>query len=166
MSFSLQFICHVTDLNKVRTSLKELGMQITSAGIDFMPRNHSSLDQDQLDAAYTLIEALSDNPDVVRVWDNIQTDSWVQRRDAHCVNWDLVLYISGCRYFSMSSWTADSINRKVLAVLMLWRLWSGPRAYRNKSGMHSHHFSSAFPSWLCFSCGIVHKYASLEWNNI
>ncbi|XP_028287865.1 translational activator of cytochrome c oxidase 1 [Parambassis ranga] len=71
----LQFICHVTDLNKVRTSLKELEMQITSAGIDFFPRNHSSLDQDQLDAAYTLIEALSDYPDVVRVWDNIQTDS-------------------------------------------------------------------------------------------
>ncbi|KAM6963514.1 translational activator of cytochrome c oxidase 1 [Tautogolabrus adspersus] len=71
----LQFICDMTDLNKVRASLVELGMKITSAGLEFVPRALSPLDQDQLDAASTLIEALTDCPDVVRVWDNIQADS-------------------------------------------------------------------------------------------
>lgn len=71
----LQFICDVTDLMKVRVSLEELGMKITSAGLEFLPQNHSSLDQDQLESASTLIEALNDCPDVVRVWDNIQAHS-------------------------------------------------------------------------------------------
>ncbi|KAM9426269.1 translational activator of cytochrome c oxidase 1 [Pholidichthys leucotaenia] len=71
----LQFVCNMTDLKKVRTSLEELGMEIASAGLAFVPCNHSSLNQDQLDAASTLIEALNDFPDVVHVWDNIQADS-------------------------------------------------------------------------------------------
>ncbi|XP_060884470.1 translational activator of cytochrome c oxidase 1 [Labrus mixtus] len=71
----LQFICDMTDLRKVRASLVELGMQITSAGLEFVPRTLSSLDQDQLNAASTLIESLTDSADVVRVWDNIQADS-------------------------------------------------------------------------------------------
>ncbi|XP_072229852.1 translational activator of cytochrome c oxidase 1 [Leuresthes tenuis] len=71
----LKFICDMTDLNKVRTSLKELGIQITSAGLEFVPRNYTSLDQDQMESASTLIEILTDCPDVVRVWDNIQADS-------------------------------------------------------------------------------------------
>ncbi|XP_038154722.1 translational activator of cytochrome c oxidase 1 [Cyprinodon tularosa] len=71
----LKFICAMSDLNKVRGSLEGLGLQITSAGLEFVPRNHSSLDQEQMEAASTLIEALTDCPDVVRVWDNIQADS-------------------------------------------------------------------------------------------
>ncbi len=63
------------DVRKVRASLEELGMQITSAGLEFLPRTLLSLNQDQMDAASTLIEALNDCPDVVRVWDNIQADS-------------------------------------------------------------------------------------------
>lgn len=62
----------MTDLYKVRASLVELGIQATSAGLEFVPRVLASLDQDQLDAASTLIEALNDCQDVVRVWDNIQ----------------------------------------------------------------------------------------------
>lgn len=71
----LQFICDMNDVRKVRASLEELGVQIVSAGLEFVPRTRVSLNQDQLDAASTLIEALSDCPDVVRVWDNIQADS-------------------------------------------------------------------------------------------
>ncbi|XP_070708023.1 translational activator of cytochrome c oxidase 1 [Pempheris klunzingeri] len=71
----LQFICDMADLRKVRASLEELGMQIVSAGLEFVPRTLLSLDQDQLDAASTLIETLNDDPNVVRVWDNIQADS-------------------------------------------------------------------------------------------
>lgn len=67
----LQFICDMMELKKVRASLEELGMQVISAGLEFVPRTVSSLDQDQLDAASVLIEALNDCVDVVRVWDNI-----------------------------------------------------------------------------------------------
>lgn len=71
----LQFVCDIMDVKKVRSSLEELGMQITSAGLEFVPRTLMSLNQDQLEAASTLIEALNGFPDVVRVWDNIQADS-------------------------------------------------------------------------------------------
>lgn len=62
----------MTDLKKVRTSLEELGMQVSSAGLEFLPRSLASLDGDQLDAASALVEALNDCPDVVRIWDNIR----------------------------------------------------------------------------------------------
>lgn len=65
----------MAEVRKVRASLEQLGMQITSAGLEFVPRTLCPLDQEQLDAASTLIEALNDCPDVVRVWDNIQADS-------------------------------------------------------------------------------------------
>ncbi|CAK6971002.1 translational activator of cytochrome c oxidase 1 [Scomber scombrus] len=71
----LQFICDMSDVKKVRTSLEELGMKITSAGLEFIARNVSTLEQEQLDAASTLIEVLNDYTDVVRVWDNIQAHS-------------------------------------------------------------------------------------------
>lgn len=75
MFLTPQFMCDMTDVRKVRTSLEELGMQVTSAGLEFVPRSFLSLDQDQLTAVSVLIEALNDCPDVVRVWDNIQADS-------------------------------------------------------------------------------------------
>ncbi|XP_041670926.1 translational activator of cytochrome c oxidase 1 [Cheilinus undulatus] len=71
----LQFVCDMTDVHKVRASLVELGMQVTSSGLEFVPHTLLSLDQDQMDAASILIEALNDCPDVVRVWDNIQAGS-------------------------------------------------------------------------------------------
>ncbi|XP_024140318.1 translational activator of cytochrome c oxidase 1 [Oryzias melastigma] len=71
----LKFICDVPDLHKVRVSLEKLGMPVTSSGLEFVPHNYSSLDEEQLEAASALIEALNDCPDVVRVWDNIKTDS-------------------------------------------------------------------------------------------
>lgn len=75
MFLTPQFICDMTDVRKVRASLEELGMQVTSAGLEFVPRSFLSLDQDQLTAVSVLIDALNDYPDVVRVWDNIQADS-------------------------------------------------------------------------------------------
>ncbi|XP_029383824.1 translational activator of cytochrome c oxidase 1 [Echeneis naucrates] len=71
----LQFICDTMDTIKVRASLENMGMQIISSGMEFVPNNLLSLDQDQLDAASTLIETVNDHPDVVRVWDNIKAAS-------------------------------------------------------------------------------------------
>uniref|UniRef100_H3DNL8 Translational activator of cytochrome c oxidase 1 n=2 Tax=Tetraodon nigroviridis TaxID=99883 RepID=H3DNL8_TETNG len=71
----LQFICDTTDVRNVRTSLEDLGMQITSSGLAFVPRTLATLNEDHLVAASTLIDALGDYPDVVRIWDNIQDDS-------------------------------------------------------------------------------------------
>lgn len=93
---SPQFICDMTDVRKVQASLEEQGMQVTSSGLEFAPRTLMSLDQDQLNAATMLIEALSDNPDVMRVWDNIQADSWECFRDTlwtlNLSHMDLILY--------------------------------------------------------------------------
>lgn len=75
LSFTPQFTCEMTDLRKVQASLKELGTAVVSAGMEFVPRTQIALDADQLDAASSLVEALSEYPDVVRVWDNIQADS-------------------------------------------------------------------------------------------
>ncbi|XP_061823813.1 translational activator of cytochrome c oxidase 1 [Nerophis lumbriciformis] len=71
----LQFICDTAHLWKVQASLQQLGMQVRSMESEFVPRILLSLDEDQLEAASTLIEALSDVPDVVRIWDNIQVPS-------------------------------------------------------------------------------------------
>lgn len=59
----------------MRTSLEELGIGIVSAGLAFVPHTPAPLPQAQLEAASTLIEALNDCADVVRVWDNIQAQS-------------------------------------------------------------------------------------------
>ncbi|KAK5850827.1 hypothetical protein PBY51_001670 [Eleginops maclovinus] len=71
----LKFMCDMVDTSKVRASLGELGLEIASAGLEFVPRTSLSLSEDQLEAALMLVEALSDCPDVVQVWDNIQADS-------------------------------------------------------------------------------------------
>ncbi|XP_061910845.1 translational activator of cytochrome c oxidase 1 [Entelurus aequoreus] len=70
-----QFICDTAHLWKVRASLQQLGMEVRSMVSEFVPRTLLSLDEEQLEAASTLIEALSDVPDVVRIWDNIQVPS-------------------------------------------------------------------------------------------
>ncbi|XP_034050094.1 translational activator of cytochrome c oxidase 1 [Thalassophryne amazonica] len=71
----LQFICQATDVYRVRNSLAELGMQINFAGVEFTPRTYTFLDDTQLEACATLIETISNRPDVIRVWDNIQVES-------------------------------------------------------------------------------------------
>ncbi|KAI9536738.1 hypothetical protein NQZ68_031813 [Dissostichus eleginoides] len=71
----LKFICDMVETSKVRASLEKLGSEIASVGLEFVPRISLSLSEDQLEAASMLVEALSDCPDVIQVWDNIQADS-------------------------------------------------------------------------------------------
>lgn len=71
----LQFICDMTALKNVRTSLEELGLTTTSAGLEFVSHTPTLLSEAQLEAALTLLEALNDCPDVVRIWDNIKAQN-------------------------------------------------------------------------------------------
>ncbi|CAL9699120.1 unnamed protein product [Knipowitschia caucasica] len=71
----LKFICDTAELRRVRASLQQLGLHIVSAGQEFVPRRVLSLEEDQINRASTLIEALNDCPEVIRVWDNIQAPS-------------------------------------------------------------------------------------------
>ncbi|KAM6951628.1 translational activator of cytochrome c oxidase 1 isoform 2-T2 [Aplochiton taeniatus] len=71
----LKFICDMTALKNVRTSLEELGLNTVSADLEFVSHTPTALPEAQLDTASTLLEALNDCPDVVRVWDNIQAQS-------------------------------------------------------------------------------------------
>ncbi|KAJ7984442.1 hypothetical protein DPEC_G00354880 [Dallia pectoralis] len=70
---TLRFVCGLSEQKKVRTSLEELGVHTLSSSLEFIPNAPTKLSQDQLEAAFSLIEALNDYPDVVRVWDNIQS---------------------------------------------------------------------------------------------
>ncbi|XP_068161867.1 translational activator of cytochrome c oxidase 1 [Antennarius striatus] len=71
----MQFICDTKGMGKVKTSLQDLGMQITSSELEYFANTLVSLDQDHRDAASALIEALSENADICRIWDNIQANS-------------------------------------------------------------------------------------------
>lgn len=69
----------------VRTALETLGVRTLSAGMEYISNTPALLPQDQLDTSATLIEALTDHPDVVRVWDNIQALEWGGKdQDTEC----------------------------------------------------------------------------------
>ncbi|KAK2866109.1 hypothetical protein Q7C36_002165 [Tachysurus vachellii] len=68
----LQFICDMNSTKAVRTALETLGVHTLSVGMEYISNTPAPLTQDQLDSSANLIEALSEYPEVVRVWDNIQ----------------------------------------------------------------------------------------------
>lgn len=67
-----QFICEASQLQDVRSALEALGLITQSAALEYVACNHTLLLQQHLEAASRLLDSLNDNPDVVRVWDNIQ----------------------------------------------------------------------------------------------
>ncbi|KAJ8364422.1 hypothetical protein SKAU_G00132530 [Synaphobranchus kaupii] len=69
---SLQFVCEVSDLRGVRSALEALGLPTISASLEYVSHNPALLPLAQLEDASHLLDVLSDNPDVIRVWDNIQ----------------------------------------------------------------------------------------------
>ncbi|XP_073684637.1 translational activator of cytochrome c oxidase 1 [Garra rufa] len=71
----LQFICDITSMKAVRSALEDLGVHTFSAGLEFVSHTPSLLNQTQLETASSLLEALNDCPDVVRVWDNIHAQT-------------------------------------------------------------------------------------------
>uniref|UniRef100_A0A673JAU6 Translational activator of cytochrome c oxidase 1 n=2 Tax=Sinocyclocheilus TaxID=75365 RepID=A0A673JAU6_9TELE len=71
----LQFICDIASMKAVRSALEGLGVHTLSAGLEFVSHTPSLLTQTQLETASTLLDALNDCPDVVRVWDNIHAQT-------------------------------------------------------------------------------------------
>ncbi|XP_076857103.1 translational activator of cytochrome c oxidase 1 [Brachyhypopomus gauderio] len=67
----LQFICDISSTKRVRTALEALGVNTLSTGMEYISHTPTALPQNLLEASATLLEALNDYPDVVRVWDNI-----------------------------------------------------------------------------------------------
>lgn len=68
---SAQFVCSVPTLRQVREKLDSLGLCSVSAGLEFIPTISTQLSDEEMDQASRLLEALRDNLDVVRVYDNI-----------------------------------------------------------------------------------------------
>lgn len=62
----------MNSIKAVQTALEALGIHTLSAGMEYISNIPAALPQDQLDSSATLLEALNNYPDVVRVWDNIQ----------------------------------------------------------------------------------------------
>nr|XP_028559315.1 translational activator of cytochrome c oxidase 1 [Podarcis muralis]XP_028559316.1 translational activator of cytochrome c oxidase 1 [Podarcis muralis]XP_028559317.1 translational activator of cytochrome c oxidase 1 [Podarcis muralis] len=67
----LKFVCSVPTLRQVREKLDSLGLCSVSAGLEFIPTISTQLSDEEMDQASRLLEALRDNLDVVRVYDNI-----------------------------------------------------------------------------------------------
>lgn len=70
-----QFVCDMTSMKAVRNALESLGIHTLSSGLEFVPHTPSLLTQTQLETAFSLLEAVNDCPDVVRVWDNIHAQN-------------------------------------------------------------------------------------------
>ncbi|XP_063077424.1 translational activator of cytochrome c oxidase 1 [Engraulis encrasicolus] len=68
----LQFICGMGEMRGVRQALDKLGVSTVSSGLEYVATMGAPLSQEQLRDAHTLLEAVKDYPDVVRVWDNIE----------------------------------------------------------------------------------------------
>ncbi|XP_043109097.1 translational activator of cytochrome c oxidase 1 [Puntigrus tetrazona] len=71
----LQFICAAASMKTVKDTLESLGVHTLSSSLEFVSHTPSLLTQTQLENASTLVEALSDCPYVVRVWDNIHAQT-------------------------------------------------------------------------------------------
>ncbi|XP_043911127.1 translational activator of cytochrome c oxidase 1 isoform X2 [Protopterus annectens] len=69
----LKFICELSTLKTVREKLNSLGMQTLSVGPEFIPNVLVQLSDMDLEAASLLINKIDNCPDVVRVYDNIES---------------------------------------------------------------------------------------------
>uniref|UniRef100_A0A672N462 TACO1/YebC-like second and third domain-containing protein n=1 Tax=Sinocyclocheilus grahami TaxID=75366 RepID=A0A672N462_SINGR len=69
------FICDIASMKAVRSALESLGVHMLSSGLEFVSHTPSLLTQTQLETVSSLLEALNDCPDVVRVWDNVHTQT-------------------------------------------------------------------------------------------
>uniref|UniRef100_A0A8C8ANK2 Translational activator of cytochrome c oxidase I n=1 Tax=Otus sunia TaxID=257818 RepID=A0A8C8ANK2_9STRI len=69
---ALKFICETSALRTVRERLEAAGLRPLSAAIEYLPRDRVALPEGTREQAERLLQALSDCPDVVHLYHNIQ----------------------------------------------------------------------------------------------
>ncbi|XP_018025175.2 probable transcriptional regulatory protein FMG_0893 [Hyalella azteca] len=67
----IQFWCAAMDIGQVRSGLLELGYDIESTDVVFIPSNPISLDEDKLDSFITCVNKVEDLEEVVKVHANV-----------------------------------------------------------------------------------------------
>jgi transcriptional/translational regulatory protein YebC/TACO1 len=67
----LQFVCAPQVLNQVRGKLEKLQYNIKAADFEFIPKTQITLSDADLEAVRKLYDKLENDPDVVRLYDNI-----------------------------------------------------------------------------------------------
>jgi transcriptional/translational regulatory protein YebC/TACO1 len=67
----LQFVCAPLVLNKVKGKLEKLQYNIKTADCEFIPKRQVTLSDADLEAVRKMCDKLDDDPDVVRLYDNI-----------------------------------------------------------------------------------------------
>ena len=69
--FGFQFVCDPAHLNQVKGKLTKLGYNIVIAENDFLPNMRVSLADADLEAVQKLYDKLEEDPDIVKLYDNI-----------------------------------------------------------------------------------------------
>ncbi|PSN51062.1 Translational activator of cytochrome c oxidase 1 [Blattella germanica] len=67
----LQFLCEPALLNQVKGKLVKLGYTIKNADNEFLPKIQVTLNDNDLENVNKLFDKLNDDPDVVKLYDNI-----------------------------------------------------------------------------------------------
>jgi YebC/PmpR family DNA-binding regulatory protein len=62
--------CEPTELSVVCTAVRDMGLEISSAGVEYLPKSFVTLTQEQFEKAEKLVELLSEQSDVVAVYSN------------------------------------------------------------------------------------------------
>ncbi|XP_041029671.1 translational activator of cytochrome c oxidase 1-like [Carcharodon carcharias] len=71
----LKFVSDMSSLREVRERLSTLGLLTITAGPEFIPTTTVQLTDRDLEAAFCLIELIDEYPDVIKVYDNIESQS-------------------------------------------------------------------------------------------
>ncbi|XP_038045273.1 translational activator of cytochrome c oxidase 1-like [Patiria miniata] len=67
------FICDMGDLRTVRNNLASLNYAVESSSFEYLPETSIALNDKNLEDAFHLISLLNDNPNVVKIYDNVES---------------------------------------------------------------------------------------------
>ena len=71
----VQLKCEPNELNAVCSAVREKGLAVSSASLDYLPKSVVSLTGEQFEKAEKLVELLSEQNDVVSVYSNHTLDT-------------------------------------------------------------------------------------------
>lgn len=72
-----QFKCEPSEMRSVLDAVAKMGLTVSSSTLEYIPKSYVCLDERLYNKAVRLIELLTENPDVMEVYDNftLQTSS-------------------------------------------------------------------------------------------